>query len=127
MPDEVRTDLQIELPPEPNSVARARGAARDLALRVGAPTDDVALAVSEAVTNAVVHGIRRAPILLSAALEDDRLLVIVEDRAGGIRPNPSSSGLGFGMNIIKRVARTLQIEPHGDGTRVVMEFPRALT
>src|SRR5436190_1527707 len=50
---------ELELPNRPSSVRRARGAARILARRNGCgprTAENVALAVSEAVSNALIHG-----------------------------------------------------------------------
>ena len=51
MPYDSQAELKVLLPPDPPSVAQARHAVRGLADRCGAEADDVALPVSEAVTN----------------------------------------------------------------------------
>ena len=50
--------MSVELPGDSASIARARRVARRLARACGANADDLALAASEAVTNALVHGYR---------------------------------------------------------------------
>lgn len=54
--------LDLELPAERGSVAKARSAASKIAREVGVEELDVKIAVSEAVGNAVIHAYRdRAP------------------------------------------------------------------
>src|SRR5438552_6877621 len=50
--------LDLEFAGDPGSIALARAAAREFADTCGADADSLALAVSEAVTNAIVHGYR---------------------------------------------------------------------
>ena len=88
---------------------------------------DVALAVSEAITNAVLHAYREeqaGPMRVVACAEPDRLVVVVRDYGCGMRPNPHSPGLGLGLAVIGRVATELNIErpDAGGGTRIRMCF-----
>src|SRR4051812_27188796 len=97
------SNVQLDLPSAPPSIKRARDAVAALAETVGAPAADVKLAVSEAVTNAVVHAFRDRPpgtISVKAQVERDRLLVVVADDGTGMRPNPDSAGLGLGISLI---------------------------
>jgi anti-sigma regulatory factor (Ser/Thr protein kinase) len=86
---------------------------------------DVALAVSEAVTNAVkyakVSG-AEAVVELSAAANDGWLEVKVRDHGEGFGKG-SSDGLGLGLAIIARLCADLKIIQEGDGTEVQMRFP----
>ena len=89
-------ELDLQLPSEAGSVAVARRAAADLARSVGAPESDVKLAVSEAVTNAILHAFRdRKPgtILVNGRLDRGRLIVAIGDNGSGMRPNLESTGL----------------------------------
>ena len=85
------------------------------------------LAVSEAVTNAVVHAYVDAPrpglVRIAASIEGDNLLVEVCDDGGGMRPRLNSPGLGVGLPVIADMADTLDIgnTPRG-GTRLTMSF-----
>jgi len=88
---------------------------------------DVRLAVSEAVTNAVVHAFRdRADggtISVSAAVDDSELEIVVRDDGSGMAPRPDSRGLGLGLPLIRRVADGFDHrEPPGGGTEVWMRF-----
>ena len=118
-------EVELELPPEPGSVTKARQAVVELARAVGAAADDVALAVSEAVGNAVVHAFRgRDPgtIAVSAAVEEDMLLVTVADDGTGMMPNLESQGLRIGSSLISRLSDEARFESTEGGTTVTMRF-----
>jgi len=87
---------------------------------------DVALAVSEAITNAVLHAYRHrsgGPVRVVACVESDRLVVVVRDYGCGMSPNPDSPGLGLGLSVIGRLVTELNIErPDDGGTRLRMCF-----
>lgn len=119
------TDFELELPCEPGSVTVARGASGELAERVGASSDDVRLAVSEAVGNCVVHAYRgRKPgkIHLSASVARDRLLIKVADEGIGMTPNPTGGGLGFGLSLIAKMTEDVRFDSSDRGTVVSMSF-----
>src|SRR4051812_8612638 len=79
-------------PATPEHIRDARAHVADLARRAGAPTetlDGVRLAVSEAVSNVVVHGYRdRSPgdVTVTAEAEDHELRVVVRDDGCGLTP-----------------------------------------
>jgi anti-sigma regulatory factor (Ser/Thr protein kinase) len=114
--------IELTLAPEPASVTLARHAAGDFAARVGAERQDVELAVSEAVTNAVVHaypdGVAGA-ITLRAQLRGLALIVMVRDDGTGLRPDLENKGLGLGLPLIARVSDEYRIEDLPDGGAVV--------
>ena len=88
---------------------------------------DVALAVSEAVTNAVLHGYRdgaSGEVRVVACAEPTRLVVVVRDYGTGMRPHPNSPGLGLGLSVIGRLTTEMNIERPdvGGGTRLRMHF-----
>ena len=118
----------LELPPEPASIAIARKAMAEVAREVGAPANDVELAVSEAVSNAVVHAFRgREPgtIKVAPSLERGVLRIVVADDGSGMVPNLDSPGLGFGVSLITKMASEVSIDCSGGGTKVAMAFPLA--
>jgi anti-sigma regulatory factor (Ser/Thr protein kinase) len=105
-----------------SSFAEAQGAGRELIA-------DVALAVSEAVTNAVkyakVSG-TDSVLDLCAARKGDWLEVRVRDRGEGFgKGSADGLGLGLGLTIIARLAADLRIVQEGEGTEVRMRFPLA--
>ena len=119
-------DIHLTLPRQASSVREARRAVVDLARRAGMAgdrLDDVRLAVSEAVTNAVQHG-RRAggAVSVKARVARGELTVWITDKGGGIRPRPDSPGLGLGLPIIGALTDQLDIASDGDSTTVEMMF-----
>jgi serine/threonine-protein kinase RsbW/stage II sporulation protein AB (anti-sigma F factor) len=122
----VDRQLDLEFPGEPASVARARHAVAHLARELGAPVNGVRLAVSEAVTNAVLHGYRgeqSGMVQVQAGVERGRLVCVVRDFGVGMSPNPDSPGLGLGLPLIGRVADDLRIEGDPGETVVSFAFP----
>ena len=89
-------------------------------------TRRVALAVSEAVTNAVLHAFPGEPGCVEASIsrQDDQLEVVVADDGQGLQSRSDSPGLGMGLGIIAEVTERLAIDARpGRGTRVLMGFP----
>jgi serine/threonine-protein kinase RsbW/stage II sporulation protein AB (anti-sigma F factor) len=121
------------MPAVPSSVTALRGdvAAFVSAAGIGEPLlTSVKLAVSEAVTNAVMHAYVGAEqpgeVRLDARVLDERVLVTVADDGCGMVPRLDSPGLGVGLPFIAHTTDTLDIEA-GDrgGTRLRMSFRRA--
>ena len=123
---ELTNPLQIELPSRPESVTEARHAIAAYAQSQGADSEGIALAVSEAVTNAVVHahaGGPKRPIRVTAYLNGDAVVVSVEDEGVGIKGRAGGDRLGLGLALMAAVADSMAIESkHEGGTRVVMRF-----
>lgn len=96
-----------------------------MARRLGAREEDVKLAVSEAVSNAVVHafGEESGTITLRAWREQDRLDVLVSDDGGGMMPKVDRAGLGLGISMITRLATEVRFDSSEQGTAVHMSFP----
>jgi anti-sigma regulatory factor (Ser/Thr protein kinase) len=82
--------------------------------------------VTEAITNAIVHGYRgdRGGVVEVSATQDlDGVTVVVADRGVGMSPNPDSPGMGFGLPVIGAFADSFQVEPvEGGGTKVTLRF-----
>ena len=120
--------LELRTQATPAAVPGVRRAVVDFAELhgVGVPPD-VALAVSEAVTNAVLHAYRgdgAGPMRVVACAEPDRLVVVVRDYGVGMRPHPNSPGLGLGLSVIGRLTTEMNIErpDTGGGMRLRMHF-----
>ncbi len=126
----------VELAAIPENVGVARLMAAMVAAQAEftvAEVDEVKLAVSEAVTNAIVHGYRgdsRQMVRMEAALEDGELTIVVIDHGRGIEDvalamqaavttDPERMGLGFSFMEahMDQVEVTSQV---GQGTRVSM-------
>lgn len=121
------------LPATPDSVRRLRHAVADFASECGVPDpplSGVRLAVSEAVTNVVVHSYRQQPtpgdIELEATIRDGALHVTVADRGLGFEPRPDSPGAGFGLPLIEQVSDGVEVrdrEPTGTEFRFWFALP----
>jgi anti-sigma regulatory factor (Ser/Thr protein kinase) len=85
---------------------------------------DVALAVSEAATNAIVHACagRAGRLVVRAHHGGGELTIVVTDDGPGLVPRPDSPGLGLGLPIIATVARRMEVVADGPGTQIHMTF-----
>jgi serine/threonine-protein kinase RsbW len=122
--------IELRMPAEPGTVRALRAAVRRFAVEHGArDVDAVALALTEAATNVVVHAYRdgeRGDVRMVACAEPERLVVVVRDYGCGMRPRHDSPGLGMGLSLIGHLASHFNVEaPDGDGTRLRMHFPRS--
>ena len=86
---------------------------------------DIALAVTEAVTNVIVHAYpagRGGTLMLAADIEEDELEIVVTDEGEGFRPG-TSPGLGAGLSIIAETASDFAIREHAPrGIELWMRF-----
>ena len=121
--------LELTLPAESDSVGAARHAIAEFAAEHGADSADVALAVSEGVSNSVIHAFRdRKPgqIDVRAIVEDDHVVVSISDDGIGVMPNPQSPGLGLGLALIGSLADGVELRKKpGHGTTLIMRFARS--
>lgn len=131
-PDDGLESLEVVLPATPGSIAALRTRAREFASAAGAGEQvvaDVALAVSEAATNAVIHGyeegeVEDGTVELRGTLDDDWLELSVSDHGAGFRPSPSG-GLGFGLKVMAEVSDSMTVEQRERGTTIVLRFALA--
>jgi serine/threonine-protein kinase RsbW len=90
--------------------------------------DAVALAVTEAVTNAVLHAYVDAPEpgeieVVVQASERDTVEILVCDDGRGMRPRTDSPGLGLGLPLVATLTERFEVQARdGGGTRVRMAF-----
>jgi len=116
--------------PAAQEVSRLRHAVTDYALNQGmqpARVQDLAIAVSEVVSNAVMHAYPTAPedgtITVMATANGSEVTIRVVDDGVGLRPRSDSPGAGFGLAIAGSVARRMVVErPARGGTEVRMTF-----
>lgn len=126
----------VELAAIPENVGVARLMAAMVAAQGAftvAEVDEVKLAVSEAVTNAIVHGYRgdaRRMVRMEATLDDGTLEIVVADEGRGIEDvelarqaavtsDPERMGLGF--SFMEAHMDEVHVESAvGRGTRVIM-------
>lgn len=122
------TRFHGSFPGTPDSVARIRRAIGEVAHECGLSAErvhDVRLAVSEAVSNAVVHAYRdrAGEIVVDVAEQDGELVVVVGDGGGGLAPRADSPGLGLGLPLIVALTKRMEIGDGGGGrTEVTMAF-----
>lgn len=117
-------------PAIPASVTAARHAVLGFAQRADAPPlacENVALAVSEAVTNVVVHGypdgVETCEVQVRAALSGDRMDVSVADDGRGMWVGSEHPGLGMGLALMQRVSDHFEIrERESGGVELRMSF-----
>lgn len=123
-----RQPLNLQFSAGPGSVTEARHSIEAYGRAVGmTDVGQVALAVTEAVANAVMHAYRlREPgtvELKAELLVPDTLLVVVTDDGDGMSPHTGYSGLGLGLPLIGSLTEGVEIEPHPPhGTSVRMRF-----
>lgn len=123
--------LNARYPATPLSVRVIRGEVEEVARGCGLAGEalgDVLLAVSEAATNAVVHGSvgrEDAQVEVVVELTDLEMLVTVSDSGNGLRPNADAAGLRAGLSIIAVLTGHLDIRSSATGTEVRMAFLRS--
>jgi serine/threonine-protein kinase RsbW len=115
----------------PESVGDVRHLLVACAARLGASEDvraRLALAVSEAMSNVVMHAYREAEepgaVHVAAADGDERLRILIRDHGLGLVPRADSPGLGFGLGLMAQTADDFSIRtaPVGAGVEVRLEF-----
>jgi anti-sigma regulatory factor (Ser/Thr protein kinase) len=122
--------LAISVPSTPEAIAEIRNAVCQFAQSRGfhdEKVEAIKLAVSEAVTNAVIHGYSDHPgqITVVAELQDHGALrVVIADKGRGLLPHRDSDGLGLGVPIMTTLADHVDITSptNQGGTEVHMHF-----
>lgn len=125
----VTLNLHQRLPARPESIAPLRHAVVDFADSRGASDrqrEDIALAVSEAVSNAVIHAYAGdtipGDVAVQAWMQDRSLEVVVCDEGIGMVPRTDSPGLG--LPLINQVTQQIAIggPERLSGVRLHMSF-----
>jgi anti-sigma regulatory factor (Ser/Thr protein kinase) len=118
--------LSVRFPADVDSVSAIRSAVSEVARAHGCDRqklEDLLLAVSEAATNAIVHGSRfDSEVTLEAHASGCELTVLIADEGAGLRPRADSPGLGLGLPIIAGLADRLEVTSTDSGTQVWMVF-----
>ena len=127
--------MRLEIASLPDNVGVARVAIASFASQLDftlSEVDEIKVAVSEAVTNAVIHGYRDCPglVRITAVARGDELEITVEDEGSGIpdveaarqpsfSTDPDRMGLGFVF--MESFMDELEVASRpGEGTRVRM-------
>jgi anti-sigma regulatory factor (Ser/Thr protein kinase) len=125
----VQQQLSESYPAVAGSIPRARGAVARYAARNGIGgelLDGIRLAVSEGVTNVVMHAYPDATgvFQLTAAVAGEELWVLIADDGCGYRTPSRQPGLGWGLTVIAQHSKEYVItERATGGTEVRMRFP----
>jgi anti-sigma regulatory factor (Ser/Thr protein kinase) len=110
------------------SVPRIRTALTDYASDAGVRGDRleaIRLAVSEAVTNCVLHAYSgtKGTIQVNGARVGDEFWLVIADDGAGLRPRGPHSGLGLGLALIAQLADDFQILSRSTGgTELRIQF-----
>ncbi len=117
------------LPAHPHSVALLRHAVTGLARGSGASRrqcEDIALCVSEAVSNVVRHAYHRCDpagaVALEATIVDGSLIVVISD-GRGMPATGGSGAMGLGLGLIEKIAERCELHDRDPiGARLRMSF-----
>ncbi|MEY2425657.1 MAG: serine/threonine-protein kinase RsbW [Actinomycetota bacterium] len=127
MSDE-RPRYAATFPAEPATVSRVRREMAAVATECGLSEEvivDIRIAVSEIVTNAIVHAYDYGPgeVRVEAYFARGDLRVVVADDGPGMAPRVKSPGLGLGLPTAATVTTELTIvTPRRGGTEVHLTF-----
>lgn len=133
----MKNEMRIEFDAKSVNEGFARVAAAAFLTQLDPTLDEIAdvkTAVSEAVTNAIIHGYedREGKVCLSCRLEEDTAVITVEDKGIGMedikqamepfyttKPELERSGMGFAF--MEAFMDCVQVESAvGEGTKVTM-------
>jgi serine/threonine-protein kinase RsbW len=119
--------LDITRPSTIHSVPELRNAAREFARDNGVERlDEVALAISEACTNVVMHAYDvdepEGWLHVTGRRDGSVVYLTVGDHGHGMRGRKRSSGLGLGLAIMSACTNRLRIRETRTGTEVELGF-----
>jgi anti-sigma regulatory factor (Ser/Thr protein kinase) len=118
----------------PEAVGHVRRLLVERAAHLGAGQDLIdrlALAVTEALSNVVLHAYRGTPaggaVRVAMERREARLHVAVHDEGVGLVPRTDSPGLGLGLGLMAQSADAFDVRtrPAGRGVEVRLEFSLA--
>lgn len=129
-PDPASPPARWAAPATPEHVTELRRTAVAHLTRLGlfaGRVDEMAVAISEALTNAAVHAYRETDtgsMMLAISPVAGGVLISVCDEGVGLTPRPDSPGLGLGLPLVAQFADDFAVHPGpgGRGTEVTMTF-----
>lgn len=119
--------VEIHLPSAAAQVRQARQTVREAARRWHLPddvADDLALATSELVTNAVVHA--RSQVRLAVSRHPDCIRLEVEDdhpQYPALSSSAEDAAGGRGLQILRAISTSWGVDPEPRGKKVWAELP----
>ena len=131
--------MEVKLSAKSENESLARVIVASFAAKLDPTLDelaDIKTAVSEAVTNAIIHGYDEDEskfVYLRCEIKEDTIKIVIEDRGKGIedismamqplytsKPELERSGMGF--TVMETFMDSLNVESeYGKGTRVIMK------
>ena len=121
--------LNESYPAVPEAVPLARRLVADVAAAAGAGAErleEIRLAVSEALTNAVMHAYEdgeAGQVQVVAAAPSGELWVLISDDGRGLHAGTDSHGLGIGLSLISGLSDDFAVVNRASGgTEVQMRF-----
>ena len=123
-----RPHVRESFPAVAASIPLARSVVTDWAEEVGADRaqiDEIRLAVSEALTNVVLHAYpwRTGDIHVTARMAGNELWVLIADSGCGIHAGRDSEGLGIGLALISKMTDGFSVvERSSGGTELRLRF-----
>jgi anti-sigma regulatory factor (Ser/Thr protein kinase) len=122
------TPFEVELPSSTSELSPLRRRLRAWLARRGferADSDEILLAISEALNNSIEHayGDTRGTVWLRVDDDGETLRATIRDR-GSWRAAPSGGDRGRGLEIMRAVMDRAEVETSEDGTAVVLERRR---
>jgi anti-sigma regulatory factor (Ser/Thr protein kinase) len=124
-----RCVLRLRVAPLAENIGAIRRDVQDCATQVGAADPEgIALVLSEALTNSVIHAYTDVPpqdIEVAVDVTADSMVITVADGGRGMWPRSDSPGLGLGLPLIASLTQRFDVEqrPEG-GTRLTLWFAR---
>jgi anti-sigma regulatory factor (Ser/Thr protein kinase) len=127
--------VELRMAPHPENLALARLALTGVGAVAGASDAEVAelkLAVTEACTNAILHGYggsAEGELIVRYRVDTAAIEIEIEDDGEGFDPDDpgadsNGEGQGMGLMIIRTITNDVQIESDGSGSR--LSFVRRL-
>ena len=131
----MKTSIEKRYPSNQDAVVKAERLVEKFTRKLDFDEDqrvDVAIAITEAVNNAVEHGNRlQADRTVTVRLEwrDSRLVITVRDQGEGFDPDAIDDPLspenltrpdGRGLLIVRSLMDSVEVNPSSEGTEVVM-------
>ncbi len=127
---------KLEIPSDPNQLVYVDEVTEKIAKRLGFSKDmqdDIAIAVTEAVNNAIMHGNNadaRKKVFITFYEKVDRLIIMVKDEGKGFDPDklpdPTCTNnlmreKGRGFYIIKHLMDDLTVKCESNGMLLILE------